>query len=85
VSCAAYHLVRAVLQMAADLTQRSMARLGSGAFSQVYSVVSRGSGEKRAVKRIDKNVMGVTVSGKKGKVIDLAPITSEILLQREVT
>jgi len=55
--------------------------LGSGAFSEVFVVIHKATGEKRAVKRIDKTLMSTTT--KKGRVIDLSPVETEIALQKE--
>ena len=52
----------------------------SGAFSEVFIGVLKESGEKRAVKRISKKSMTMTVKGK--RVTDLEPIQREVELQR---
>lgn len=52
-----------------------------GAFSKVYVVIHRGTGEKRAVKRIEKRLMGTSTKG--SRAIDLSPVETEIALQKE--
>jgi calcium-dependent protein kinase len=55
--------------------------LHSGAFSEVYVTVVKETGEKRAVKRIQKKMMTTVVKGK--RVTDLQPIEREVQLQHE--
>eukprot|EP01051_Picozoa_sp_SAG22_P015580 SAG22_NODE_2055_length_3069_cov_2.983502_3_plen_283_part_00 len=56
-------------------------KLGAGAFSTVYLVKDRQTGEKKAVKRIAKNLMMTKKNGV--RVCDLTPIEEEVMLQRE--
>ena len=66
---------------AAGLTAMLPPVVRSGAFSDVFVVVLKETGEKRAVKRIAKKMMMTTVGNK--RVIDLKPIEQEVHLQRE--
>lgn len=64
-----------------DLNIDEENHLGSGAFSTVYLVKDRETGQKKAVKRIAKRLMQTKRDGV--RVIDLSPIEEEVKLQRE--